>query len=360
MNSKINILLVKLIAFFTLIWFFAIPTIEMGISNASDAYHNKNIYKNNIGNRDKYKDLSIQDKYELLWDLIILEQAARKEEFKIEDIDKVHIGDIDLNAIKKSDIYKHIEAFSVLFLSDYKMRMMKPFYGEGSSTYYKENFEKIKLNLNKENIKKVKGVLKTESFLDASNVESEVRRDKYFFKFNSDALKIEVENKELIELIAVIGYETGRHDEILKRNYGFTFLISSILMFIIFVALMEQYILRPKAISKNIKEKYSTLSLFDYDGMLMLILLKGVLIVIVSAGFFNISLNLYLKEIGEIGEMEFWNLFFDPMNWLGYNVGSLYVNNVPLSRFVLFATMPIALSVYWFTISKRLKVAKLV
>lgn len=378
MNSSINVLLVKLIAFFTLVWFFAIPSIEVGISNISDAYHNKTAYKENMGAYDKYKELSTQDKYELMWELLVLEKA-QNEAFE----------NIDIDNINKAELSLHIEAFSLLLVPDYKMEIMDSFYFDKEDAfsprttefvrnalllegyyigYSDDAKEMVRDNINSQTIEKLMMVSKSNTYLNPENLTltgENIKRVGSFlalpqYGYNYEKIKIPVNNKELVELVSVIGHEKGKEGAALKFDYGSTFLILSVLFFMVCVVIMQICCASSSRLPQSISDKlFDNLGESTSDAILMLKLSGNILVVIVTSGFFNIALNIYLKEIGEIGEIGFWNLFWTPMFWLIYNLGDLYVSNIPLSRFVLFAAMPIALSIHWFLISKQKKLIKL-
>jgi hypothetical protein len=82
----------------------------------------------------------------------------------------------------------------------------------------------------------------------------------------------------------------------------------------------------------------------------------GVCVLLSILGFLSGALELYFSSFESVKEVKLFHNFFTPFNYIASFFGSLYIDNVPLSRFVLLLIMPIALTVYMLVFSSVSKI----
>lgn len=331
----------KAISIILLSWFFIIPLVEIGVSNFLAPVSSSILLSMNETDEKKYQNM---DTEKTISDVKTLFETEFKENKELKSV-------INKDAFMKLDFEKDANVLGLYFIENYYFNIIKTVQKIRRDDYLSNKGEMAKnILLNPENFDDIMNIKKTKdmSFLSLS--------DEYNIAFNVNDSKIQLNNDELIDKIKALTYKKYLVD--VSYYYGYIFIMIFILVFVSFSFILEQKYLKKniKNFSKKVRNEIdSDMSNLTQPINSLFCVVTGLVIMFAIGILFSI-VPFYFSGMNSISLVDFFNNLFKPLNETAFQLGHVYIKNVPLSRLLLLILMPIFIVIYMEKISKVNKI----
>ena len=342
---------------FLFFWALLISTTEIGLNNIksfftfipSEYRHVAEMLSED--EKTEYQKTDMNEELEDIREMLLMEH--QKEDSILSDF-------LSQDTIRDLDILHHIDILGFFFINKYPIELtQKSDYRNISYHRDMNSYGDIGYNFFTDSGQKLHDIV-----IDHSAIMHEVAeryRDPASIPFvYEEVLKIGTSNEDLIDRIKSVVYKEYIND--VSYVYGYGFILLYLLFFTLFAwALEVRYALvsLPKgeyerfnisSITENSK-RLSKFAFFRTQPAFTICIVFGTIVALLMLGFLSSMFELYVSNFDSVRSIGLFYYLVNPLNDIAHFVGVNYINNIPLSRFVLLFFMPMSLILYMQVIS---------